>query len=352
MRELQVSAHRRQHRHLSHPASSGGPGGAGYSVANGQAAKPMRAHLRRYRNFIASLPPPGGGGAHHAIYGAGCAGFRARLPADQVIRDVRENLPAGGRHVPDEEIEQGVTQAYADMAGGRVRKCPPLPSISPDALPRLLAAGMGATVGFMKACSPVPLNWPAAETPWRVLDALYDDSDLLFIGDDSWRGTPGDTIRTKAQWVSLFRATGRCPWPKIMVNPLTGQSAPKRSGGTSFRADACIKSFRFVVAEFDGLPLDHQLAFWAVVPHLPVAALIHSGKKSIHAWLRVDCSGAAEWASQIEQKLFPRYLQPLGLDPACKNESRLSRMPGHRRQDTGLVQDILYLAPQGKAVSA
>lgn len=306
----------------------------------------------KYHSRINSLPPPGGGGAHHAIYGAGCAGFRARMPLEQVIRDVREHLPEGTRRVSDEEIEQGVTQAFADMKGGRAKVRPPVPAIAPGVLQKLLEAGKGATVESIRARSPVPLDWPPAETSWRVLNALYDDGDQLFIGDDGWAGKPGETIRTKADWVSILTATGPSRFPKIMVNPLSGMPSATKSGGPSFRADACIAAFRFVVAEFDGLPIEEQLAFWWAVPHLPVAALIHSGKKSIHAWLRVDCADVIEWERAIERSLFPRYLQPLGLDGACKNESRLSRMPGHRRQDTGLVQECLYLAPNGKAVSA
>ena len=65
---------------------------------------------------------------------------------------------------------------------------------------------------------------------------------------------------------------------------------------------------------------------------------------------RVDCADAVEWEEGVENHLFPGYLKPLGMDPACKNESRLSRMPGHRRADTGQVQRVLYLAPMGKAV--
>jgi len=136
-----------------------------------------------------------------------------------------------------------------------------------------------------------------------------------------------------------------------MPNPLTGLPGPKKSGtGTTLRGDSCIAAHRFVVAEFDAVSLDDQLAFWRAVPHLPVAALVHSGKKSIHAWLRVDCRDKGEWETQIENDLFPAFLKPLGLDPSCRNSSRLSRMPGHKREDTGAIQRCLYLAPEGKAV--
>jgi hypothetical protein len=102
--------------------------------------------------------------------------------------------------------------------------------------------------------------------------------------------------------------------------------------------------------EFDALPREDQLAFWWAV-RLPVVVLVDSGGKSVHGWVRVrDVACAAEWGRSIEQHLFRDLLQPLGVDPACKNESRLSRLPGHHRKETGRWQRLLYLAPEGKAV--
>jgi len=140
--------------------------------------------------------------------------------------------------------------------------------------------------------------------------------------------------------------------PKIIPNPLTGKPALKKSGeGMTLRGDGNVAAYRFALAEFDSISIEDQLAFWRAVPGLPLAALIHSGKKSLHGWLRVDCASGDEWAKEISGGLFPRYLVPLGMDPACRNPSRLSRMPGHRRADTGIVQRVLYVAPEGKAVA-
>lgn len=304
-----------------------------------------------YGELLQTLPAPGGGGAHQAVFRAGCLGFRAGMTAEAVIADVREHLPAGTRQVPDAEIEQGVWAGFAAASGGDDGKPRGIaPRVAPGTLERLIREGRGTTEADILARSPVPLDWPDAEG-WRVLDALYQDAELLFIGDDGRAGRLGETIRPKGEWVAALKRLGNVPHPKIMVNPLTGRPAPKKAGvGETLRGDACVAAPRFAVGEFDGLPLDDQLAFWRVVPRLPVAALVHSGKKSIHAWVRVDCADAAEWEAAVEKVLFPGYLKPLGLDPACKNASRLSRMPGHRRADTGQIQRVLYLAPQGKAV--
>lgn len=312
----------------------------------------MSTVVQRYSKLLAAFPSPGGGGAHHALFKAGCLGFRAGLDAERVIVDVTANLPVGSRTVSEDEIRQGVEAGFA-AAGGHVKPELYVRKVHPGLLERFIKKGHGATENDIQKRSPIALDWPEAEAAWRVLEALYGDGELLFVGDDGWGGRLGETIRPALEWQKVFQKAAAVRFPKIMVNPLTGRPVAKKSGvGETLRGDGCIFAFRFVVAEFDGLSINDQLAFWLAVPHLPVAALIHSGKKSIHAWLRVDCADVREWEREVEQKLFPGYLVPLGLDPACRNESRLSRMPGHRRADTGLMQRCLYLAPEGRAVGA
>lgn len=305
----------------------------------------------RYESYLVRLPPPGGGGAHRAIYGAGAFGCRAGLAADVVCADIRKFLPAGTRTVTDREIEEGVSQAYADVSGKGSCKAPSASRVAPGTLEKLIREGKGATEADIRARSPIRLDWPEHEG-WRVLEALYGRGEFVFIGDDGWAGRIGETIRPVGEWVDLLRAKGIVPCPKMMGNTLSGKSASKKSGdGETLRGDACVAAHRFAVVEHDQIDVESQLAFWTAA-RLPVAALVFSGKKSIHGWVRVDCADAKEWKTEIEDRLFPQYLVPMGFDPACKNASRLSRMPGHRRADTGLVQRCLYLAPEGKAVAA
>ncbi|MFC1451857.1 hypothetical protein ACFLSJ_00770 [Verrucomicrobiota bacterium] len=132
---------------------------------------------------------------------------------------------------------------------------------------------------------------------------------------------------------------------------LTGDLGPTKNGGMSFRADSCIASFRFATVEFDSVPMDEQAAFWAGVD-LPVAAIIDSGGKSLHGWVRVDRPDREAWEWDVEIGLFARRLVPLGVDAACRNEARLSRMPGFHRAETKRWQRLLYLAPNGRRVRA
>ena len=78
---------------------------------------------------------------------------------------------------------------------------------------------------------------------------------------------------------------------------------------------------------------------------------------AVSVYVGLDCPvsvsvDGAEWETKVAGMLFPGFLVPMGMDPACKNPARLSRMPGYYRVDTNNIQKCLYLAPEGKAVAA
>lgn len=315
---------------------------------------------RMYTSLMEAFPAPGGEGAHIAFFKAGALGYRAKVPERQIIEDVFNNMPEGTRYVPDEEVITGVekgfaTALHAEIGGGNVEASTES-QIPRDAFARLVTAGKGVAMSDIMARSPVPLDFPEEEAGWRTLDALYDPDEFLFIGPPRESGVLNRTVRTAGSWSKAFQKSASTDtirtYNYIVPNPITGVAGPTKSDPTktSFRADSAIAAWRYMVVEFDHVPLADQLAFWAVVK-LPVAALTLSGGKSIHGWVQVDCSGVIEWEQGIEKDLFPGFLVPLGVDGSCKNEARLSRFPGQINAKTGAMQKLIYLAPGGKAVS-
>lgn len=129
----------------------------------------------------------------------------------------------------------------------------------------------------------------------------------------------------------------------VIPNPMTGEKGLTKSGKLSYRCDDSVKEHSYAVVEFDDVSLERQYAFWSACA-LPVAALIHSAGKSVHAWVRVDAADEAAWEEQVEGRLYADFLVPLGVDRTCKNPSRLSRMPGFVRGGKG-TQRLLYLDP-------
>lgn len=185
-----------------------------------------------------------------------------------------------------------------------------------------------------------------------LLETLYAPDDLIFIGEHYDDGILGKTIRTASEWIEHFKAGGATA-PHIIINPLDGIPRPPKTGeGLTLRGDANVKTFRYCMAEFDDLGREDQIKFWSAA-RLPIVALIDSGGKSIHAWIEVAklarVNNLDEWDEQIKRHLYDRLLIPLGVDRACKNASRLSRLPGHHREG-GNIQRILWLSKEGRRV--
>ena len=307
--------------------------------------------MKKFEYTLKALPPPGkNGGYHTAIFRVACVAREAGLEEARIVEAIRAHTKPGGRVVPDNEITDAVAAAFRKE--GREPPDYTGPRVKPTFLAECLKAGRGATAEDIMRRSPVKLDWPDDEG-WRAIGFLYGEDELLFIGDDRKPGAVGRSIRTRAEWCAAFESAGGATEPKFIPNPLTGKAAAKRSGiGETLRGDGCVAAYRFAVAESDAMSLEDQLAFWAGCPSLAVAMLTFSGSKSIHALLRVDCADAAEWDAKVAGELFPGFLVPLGMDAACKNPARLSRMPGHFRTDKLTIQRCLYLAPEGKAVAA
>jgi len=300
------------------------------------------------------MPPSGGGGCHTAILGAANRGIKAGLDPQRIFDDLRQNI-TGTRRVSDQEIMQAIEKAQVDKGqncGQYDFKQQPekKPAFDGEAARwRIIEGGAGATEADIWDASPIRIDWPPEEDPQHLLAYLYRSTDLIFIGKRYSPGILNKTIRTASDWIKYFQAGGKTS-PHIIPNPLSGNQGLTGSGKQSLRADSCIKSFKLAVVEFDGLSREDQLAFWWSV-RLPVVCLLDSGNKSLHGWIRIDNTTTAEqWTDQVENSLFRQLLEPLGIDGACRNEARLSRLPGHQRKEKGM-QRLLYLAPKGRRIS-
>jgi hypothetical protein len=111
-------------------------------------------------------------------------------------------------------------------------------------------------------------------------------------------------------------------------------------------ADVNVTAFRFALLESDKLPVEVQLALFAKLP-LPLAAVIGSGGRSVHAWVRVGARDADDYRATVAKMLA--ILARFGVDGKNKNPSRLCRLPGARREIGAAgdgIQRLLYLNPK------
>ncbi len=185
-------------------------------------------------------------------------------------------------------------------------------------------------------------------SPWRPLEdwkldslmllaALYGKDEYVNIvtdftieeKDGKQKANPkgAGRILLRDEWMRRFRDRAT-PQDKagawMRPNPVEKNGSGKGGAVT----DADITSNRFCLLESDELPMELQLSLFARLP-LPIAALIESGGRSVHAWVMLNCSNGEEYRATVD-RIYKR-LTFFGLCPSNKNASRLSRLPGAQR---------------------
>lgn len=91
-----------------------------------------------------------------------------------------------------------------------------------------------------------------------------------------------------------------------------------------------ITELRFCLVESDTVDIQAQERILRQ-SKLPIAAMIHSGGKSVHAIVRVEASNPEEYRKRVCRIYDACKAIGLEVDEQNKNPSRLSRMPGIRR---------------------
>ncbi|HAL92179.1 MAG TPA: hypothetical protein DCM68_04050 [Verrucomicrobia bacterium] len=304
---------------------------------NARAAERYGEELRRC--------PNSGGGVHSWMMTTANLAAIAGIPATEAEGEIIRS--ATRPPSPSSEVASAIRKAYAEFSPGfdyePRRYSAPKPKPLPQTAQKFIQRGDGAEESDWWEASPIRIAWePGPRDALALLGALYAPGEFVFCGERY-----GAEVRTAGDWISRIEGGETVP-PHWIPNPLTGNEHPTGDGKQSRRGDSAVASFRFAVAEFDGLSKPDQLAFWWGFRTAPIVALIDSGGKSVHAILKVNCATRADWTRDIEEKLFPAVLCPLGCDPACRNESRLSRLPGHFRREKNAWQRLLYLNPEGK----
>jgi RecA-family ATPase len=165
----------------------------------------------------------------------------------------------------------------------------------------------------------------AGENVGYVTTAWYDNE------KQKWFPTKGNWDRTAGQLIEELR---KCngdigsvlgdykpevgAW--IRFNPLDGEGCKNEN----------VTDFRYALVESDAMDLDKQNAIIREL-ELPVACLVHSGKKSIHAIVRIDAPNYEEYRKRVDYLYNVLKKNGMPVDTQNKNPSRLSRMPGVMR---------------------
>ena len=184
-----------------------------------------------------------------------------------------------------------------------------------------------------------PEHWNPVEHLTKYLETLFEASENVGYVCDSWKKEGDDKyLPTRGCWDrtagELIQLLNKCngdigsvlgdyqpevgAW--IRFNPLDGQGVK----------DANVTDYRFALVESDGVDIDKQNAIIREL-ELPVACLVHSGKKSLHAIVRIDAGSYEEYRKRVDYLYDVLKKNGLKVDTQNRNPSRLSRMPGVMR---------------------
>ncbi len=305
--------------------------------------------LTQYQAALPEIPAPGTG-CHNFLMRPANLGIMAGLSPAKIHADIRAAIPSGKRHIKDSEISDAINEAISAHGNGGIytpaarKPAPIIPAYI--TFETLAGKGLFSTEAELSASSPITIPPDLREQQKLFIETVFELDDFIFNGAEFARGT-SRTILPACEW-----AESGASGPFTIVNPFSGMPGVKKDGGKSYRCDSCVKHFRHALVEFDNQSLENQIRFWSAV-RLPVRALIHTGGKSIHAWLdiaKLKITTLEQWNQTVKIGLYQQRLKPLGVDMACSNPSRLSRMPGVFRPEKNQWQRLLWLSAEGTNV--
>ncbi|HWR19074.1 MAG TPA: AAA family ATPase [Clostridia bacterium] len=182
-----------------------------------------------------------------------------------------------------------------------------------------------------------PEQWDPVAQLVKYLETLFEASENVGYVTESWEKdgkylpTKGLCDRTAGQLIqqlnqckgdvgSVFGDYKAAAGAWIRFNPLDGKGVKNEN----------VTEFRYALVESDNMDIDRQNAILREL-ELPIACLVHSGGKSLHAIVRVDAADYDEYRKRVDYLYDVCKKNGLVVDTQNKNPSRLSRMPGIMR---------------------
>lgn len=186
-----------------------------------------------------------------------------------------------------------------------------------------------------------PADWHPAKEIIRYLETLFEASETVGYVTETWEKTEdnktkylptkGSYTRTAGELIAELNKHGddigavlgdynpaAGAW--IRFNPLDGKGVKNEN----------VTDYRYALVESDSMALEEQNALIREL-ELPVAMLVYSGGKSIHAIVKIDAPDYSEYRKRVDYLYNICHKNGLEIDKQNRNPSRLSRLPGVMR---------------------
>lgn len=181
--------------------------------------------------------------------------------------------------------------------------------------------------------------WSPVQDLIAYLELLFKpDERVAYVTNDVWQNSDGKWVPSKGAYdrtaAELIKSLKKHPDD---IGATIGDCKPEAGGWIRFNPvdgdgvkNENITRFTYALVESDTLTISEQDILFRKL-ELPIAALVHSGGKSLHAIVRVDAADYEEYRKRVE--FLYEFLEKHGvsIDKQNRNPSRLSRMPGVTR---------------------
>ena len=221
---------------------------------------------------------------------------------------------------------------------------PPKPKFQKDVLKRVAnnVSAIKDVVSFLAEWSPVNVDGQDSASVLRNLfkrgsgEKILIFTDMKSQGQFMWEADRSDFIQQRQ-----LPAGNDGVW--FLPQPVSGGffPNPRSDGNLSRRSEEAVLAFRYAVLESDEADADDWLRCLVQMP-LRIACICESGKRSIHALVRLDAASKADW-DRLMAPIKP-VLITLGADRGALSAVRLSRLPQAMRGER--CQRLLYLNPR------
>ncbi|MDK8193754.1 AAA family ATPase [Paenibacillus sp. UMB7766-LJ446] len=184
-----------------------------------------------------------------------------------------------------------------------------------------------------------PTVWNPIQQLTTYLQTLFEASENVGYVTDTWQNEEGKYLPTKGAYDrtageliqllhqdkdgdirSVFGDYDSAAGAWIRFNPLDGKGVKNDN----------VTEFRYALVESDTMDIEKQNAIMREL-ELPIAVMVYSGGKSVHAIVKVDAANYDEYRKRVDYLYNVCKKNGLNIDKQNRNPSRLSRMPGVER---------------------